>query len=107
MYNIPLQGIVAAAAVCGVVAASATATAHVPDRCQPLFVEAGLASERVISKGGAASDTALAGLDIGRNVTIVDFEILADKLAQLLGAQTDFFTKLHAAVVCVQERHGN
>ncbi len=94
-----------ALAVMVVVASACPASAHVPDECRPLFVTAGKATEGVVRKGNEANDVAMSGLDRGRRVGIDDYGLLADRLAQLLGWQGDMFTKLTAAIQCVDKQH--
>ena len=77
----------------GLVAAGGEAGAHVPESCRPLFVAAGKASESLTRKGQEASDIALAGLDRIRRIDGDDYRLLADRLAQLFGAQTEVLSE--------------
>lgn len=90
------------------VSALVTATgakAHIQEECRPLFVEAAHATDGVVRKGNEANEAAMVGLDNWRSITVDDFNILADRLAQLLGWQTDMFIKLTEAIECVQREH--
>ena len=82
--------------------AAGNAAAHVPDKCRPLFAEAGKTVEATIRKGNEANEVAMNGLDRGRRVSAWDYSALADRLAQLLGWQGDAFKKLAAAIECVR-----
>ena len=87
------------------VVATSLASAHVPEVCKPLFLEAGKATEGVVRKGNEANEVAMDGLDRGRRVDIDDYLTLADHLAQLLGWQIDMFIKLTEAITCVDKQH--
>ena len=81
---------------------ASTVTAHVPDHCVSLFHAAGEATNGVVRNGNEASETAFDGLDAmaARAFNEDHYGLLADKLAQLLGSQTDMFIKLERAVIC-------
>ena len=53
------------------------------------------------SVGQKASDIVLAGLDRIRRIDGDDYNLLADRLAQLLGAQTAMSEKLTKAIACL------
>ncbi len=82
-----------------------SATAHVPDDCRPLFLDAAKVVDGTVRKGNEATEVAMNGLDRGRRVSAWDFSDLADSLAQLLGWQGDVFKKLTAAVECIDKQH--
>ena len=81
-----------------------SATAHVPDDCRPLFLDAAKVIDGTVRKGNEATDVAMNGLDRGRRVSAWDYSDLADSLAQLLGWQGEAFKKLTAAVECTDKQ---
>ena len=69
-----------------------------------MFVETAHLTDGFVRKGNEANEAAMAGLDNWRTVSVDEYNILADRLAQLLVWQTDMFIKLTEAIECVQRR---
>ena len=87
-----------------VLTAAGMGTAHVPDKCVPLFHAVGKVAEGVVRKGNEANALAMQGLEYHRRVTADDYGMLADRLAQLLGAQIEMFSRLKAAIECADSK---
>ncbi len=97
MRSIPILIVLAAALV-----AAPPASAHVPQKCVPLFHKAGKMTQAVVRKGNEARDVANSGLNRIRHVRGDEYSMLADRLAQLMGWQRDMFSALAKAIECVE-----
>ena len=70
------------------------------DDCRPLFLAVSKTAAAMKRKGKEAQEIAMNGLDRGRRVSKRDYDLLADRLFQLLGWQGDVSAKLAKAVKC-------